>query len=83
MNTLLEEGVPQWESRFEQIRSRKNPKSSSTNTRYAAIEKALRSIADSKPKAHHEVFNALERRVAIPFAKPFTPVARLGRWLPI
>jgi hypothetical protein len=47
------------------------------NSKYEAIDKALRSIGESRPTSHEEVFRALDGRVPVPNAKPF---AGAGGW---
>ena len=41
------------------------------NSRYEAIDNVLRSIAETRPRNHEEVFRALEGRSRLPNAKPF------------
>ena len=41
------------------------------NAKYEGIDEALREIAKSRPKAHEEVFQALEGRSKLPNAEPF------------
>ena len=41
------------------------------NQKYKAIDEALLAIAESRPRSQEEVIQALEGRVAIPFADPF------------
>ena len=48
------------------------------NSRYQAIDEALRRIAEARPKDHEEVFEALNERTGIPHAEPFR---RAGGWL--
>jgi hypothetical protein len=48
------------------------------NSRYEAIDTALRGIAEARPGKHEEVFRALEGRCRIPNAEPFKSA---GGWL--
>jgi hypothetical protein len=45
------------------------------NSKYEEIDKTLRSIAESRPTSHEEVFRALDGRAHLPNAKPFLGAA--------
>jgi hypothetical protein len=53
-------------------------KTAKRSKKYEAIDVALRSIAESRPTSHAEVFSALEGRAPVPNAKPFSSA---GGWL--
>jgi len=54
------------------------PKTVKRSPKYEMIDAALRSIAESLPTTHEEVFSALDGRAPVPNAQPF---GKTGGWL--
>jgi len=48
-----------------------NPRPKKRDLKYAAVDAALRQIAEARPRSHEEVFRSLEGRTCIPNAEPF------------
>jgi len=71
---LLQSGVGRTPPSDALQRSRVRPNGTRPTTRnqkYKVIDEALQAIAESRPSSQEEVIQALEGRVAIPFADPF------------
>ena len=57
---------------------KKGTKTVKRSSKYEAIDAALRSIAESLPTRHEEVFSSLDGRAPVPNAQPF---GKAGGWL--